>query len=144
MLTQAEAATLLEMPKVLLEQSPIEFPVMTEEIQLDAVGESGREKFIFDVNRKGKLKISKCTYQNRFEIVETLLRLDIDGPMHVNPDGEEVPCPHLHIYDERYGTKRAIPAPACFSNTTDLHATLRDFLKYCKVDSIPDIQRRVE
>ena len=64
--------------------------------------------------------------------------------MHVNPDGEEVPCPHLHIYDEQYGTKMAIPAPACFSNTADLPGTLRDFLKYCKVESIPDIQRRVE
>jgi hypothetical protein len=76
--------------------------------------------------------------------VEILLRLDIDGPPHVNPDGVEVPSPHLHVYREGYGDKWAEPAPADFSDTSNLPRTLEDFLKYCKVERIPLVQRGVQ
>ena len=54
-----------------------------------------------------------------------------------------VPCPHLHIYREGYGVKWAYPVPSDFTNTTDLVRTLQDFLRYCKVEDIPPIQRSV-
>jgi hypothetical protein len=71
--------------------------------------------------------------------VEILLRLDVDGPPHTNPDGTEVPTPHLHVYREGYGDKWALPLPAAFTDTGNLVNTLREFLRYCNVDPLPEI-----
>lgn len=98
---------------------------------------------MLDVNRRGKIKLTKCTYQERYAIIEILLRLDIGGPPHENPDGAEVPSPHLHVYREGYGDKWAVPTPPEFGNTGDLAGTLQDFMQYCRIQEIPAIQRGV-
>jgi hypothetical protein len=109
--------------------------------QLEVKSEDGREAFLIDVNRRGKIKLSKCTYQERYQVIEILLRLDIDGPPHENPDGLIVPCPHLHVYKEGYADKWAYSiSPKDFTNTMDLVNTLKDFLQYCRVRDIPTIQ----
>lgn len=143
MLSQNQFNELLAAEKYCVDSSPIEFPShgTAETIELKTVDD--RESFLIDINRKGKIKLSKCTYQERYASVEVLLRLDIDGPPHENPDGELVPCPHLHIYKEGYGVKWAYEIPNAFRNTKDLVVTLRDFLAYCKVKAIPEIQRSV-
>jgi len=82
--------------------------------------------------------------RGREAVVDILLRLDVDGPPHQNPDGEEMPSPHLHVYREGYGDKWAVPVPAEFTDTSDLVCTLRDFMKYCNVQECPSIQRGVE
>ena len=74
-------------------------------------------------------------------MTDILFRLDIDGPPHENPDGTDVPCPHLHVYREGYADKWAFPIiPAQFSDTTDLHRSFIEFLHLCKVHDLPEIQ----
>ncbi len=142
MLTQAEVDRLLSLVKVLVDRGPIDFPQAGTTKQLEVKSKDGREAFIIDVNRKGKIKVSKCTYQERYQNIEILLRLDIDGPPHENPDGTEMPCPHLHIYREGFADKWAHPLPRGeFTDTSDLVKTLKEFLRYCKVQDIPDVQR---
>lgn len=139
MLTQQEADELMAMPKKPVDVTTIEFPLPDQAKQFAALSKDGRKAFLFDVNRKGKLKLSKCTFQERYAVVEILVRLDIDGPPHVNPDGADVPCPHIHLYKEGFADKWAYPLPTgVFSNTSKLEATFVEFLGYCKVDSIPD------
>lgn len=134
MLTQSEIDLLLDMLKKLVDKKPIKFPKFGESRQLDLVSQTGKEKFIVDINRKGKIKISKCTFQNRYMRDIVLLRLDLDGPEHTNPDGVEIPPNHLHIYREGYETRWAYPIPKeVFSNPDDLVTTLIEFLQYCKV-----------
>ncbi len=107
--------------------------------QFEAQSEDGHELFVFDVNRRGKIKLSKCTYQERYAVVEILVRLDLDGPPHQNPDGAEVPCPHLHVYREGFADKWAVPLPAgVFSDVSNLAVTLLEFFRYCNVRNIPD------
>jgi hypothetical protein len=70
------------------------------------------------------------------------MRLDIDGPPHRNPDGEEIPCPHLHIYREGLGDKWAIPAPSDrYTNTSDLFTTCDAFMQHCNITVPPNIQK---
>lgn len=140
MLSQERVDELLRMPKALEEKKEIEFPRHGLFKSLKATSEDGREEFLIDINRKGTIRLTKCTFQNRYAVVEILLRLDIDGPPHENPDGQVIPCPHLHIYREGAADKWAIPLPAEFSDPTNLPKTLRDFLEYCKVKDIPAIQ----
>ena len=141
MLTQAKVDELLGLVKVLVERGPVDFPPAGTSKQIEAKSEDGREAFLIDVNRRGKIKISKCTFQERYQVIDILIRLDIDGPTHENPDGVEVPCPHLHIYKEGFAEKWAYPLqPSDFTDTGDLAKTLKEFLRYCRVRDIPDVQ----
>jgi hypothetical protein len=144
MLAQAKVDELLNLIKVLVDTGDIEFPPAGTAKQIELKSEDGREAFIVDVNRRGKIKISKCTYQERYQMIEILLRLDVDGPPHENPDGTVVPCPHLHTYREGFADKWASPvSPNDFTNLSDLARTLKEFLKYCKVRDVPEIQRNI-
>lgn len=143
MLTQQKADELLKLEKHCVSASPIDFPMPGNMIELDVKSADNRESFKIDVNRKGRIRLTKCTYQERYAFVEVLLRLDIDGPPHENPNGDVVLCPHLHIYKEGFGDRWAYPITNAFTNTSDLVRTLREFLVYCKVHNIPDIQRTI-
>jgi hypothetical protein len=139
-LKQAEVDALLGLIKTLLAAGPLAFPEPGKYITLDAVSVAGHEKFLIDVNRKGVLKITKCTYQTRYMQTHILLRLDLDGPDHPNPDGTIVPCPHIHIYREGYGTSWAFSLPEHItSDSKDLVRVLIDFLRYNNIFSIPPI-----
>jgi len=140
MLTQAEIDFLLNALKELVQRGNFGFPTPGSSKQLDLVTHDGKEKFIVDINRRGRIKITKCTYQKRYRKDEILLRLDIDGPPHTNPDGQTVPPNHLHICREGFGDSWAYPLPnGVFSDTTDLINTLIEFLEYCRVTNISDI-----
>ncbi len=138
---QEKADALLAMIKELVEKTNVQFPSAGAAKVLAAKSEDGREAFIMDINRKGMIKLTKCTFQERYELIEILLRLDIDGPPHTNPDGQVIPCPHLHIYREGFGDKWAVALPAGFSNPADLEKTFKEFLEYCNFKNIPVIQR---
>ena len=98
-----------------------------------------RELFSLDVNRS-TLKLTKATFQNRARQDVVLLRLDVAGAPHTNPDGSEVACPHLHIYREGYGDKWAIPSPPELLNLDDsLYLVLHKFMDYCNVTETPSI-----
>ncbi|MAT16276.1 MAG: hypothetical protein CMJ46_13515 [Planctomyces sp.] len=143
MLKQEEVEKLLSMPKKLTAVTSIQFPILDEYIELDANSVDESERFIFDVSRKGRFKLLKCTYQERYLKTEALLRLDVDGPPHTNPDGQRIECPHLHIYREDFGDRWAIPAPPNLVIANDLVRTLKNFLSYAKVVEIPRIQRGI-
>lgn len=137
MLTQAEVDSLLNMLKKLKNEGSFEFPCfgVCKQLELDGIG--NKEKFIIDINRKGRIKISKCTFTERYRKDEILLRLDIDGPPHTNPDGVEIFSNHLHIYKEGFEDRYAIPIPnTIFTDSTDLVKTLIEFLQYCKVINV--------
>ena len=109
--------------------------------------------FIVDVNRKGRKK-SKFTLQlrNKANKETPLLRLDLIGPDHPNPEGdfpfsgEVIPCPHLHIAHPEYGDSIAYPLSSKYANMylseaqfDDLVFILKSFLKRCNVGNIDDI-----
>src|ERR1700674_2577931 len=96
-LTQAEADGLIEMEKPRVDDEEWSFPSPGERFAIPLVSADKRENFMLDVTR-AQIKLTKATYQNRARQAIVLIRLDLDGPPHRNPDDVEVPCPHLHIY----------------------------------------------
>jgi hypothetical protein len=106
----------------------------------------------------GRIRLTKCTYQERYQTIIILIRLDLDGPPHTNPEvvnvplphltpynGQTIDCPHLHLYVEGFMDKWAIPAPNDeFLDTTNLYTTLQDFLRYCNVVVPPKIYWRAK
>ncbi len=96
---------------------------------------------MLDVTR-AQIRLTKATYQNRARAAIILLRLDLDGPPHRNPDGEEIPCPHLHVYREGCGDKWATPAPlGRYTDVLDLLSTFDAFMRQCNITDPPKIQK---
>lgn len=155
MLNQTEADSLIKMPKKRVDNEIYYLPMQNEAIRIPIISIDEKEKFLIDINRKGKLKLTKCTYQERYQETIILVRLDIDGSLHDNPEVENIPnpvfeeyngktikCPHLHMYIEGFMDKWAIPAPVdVFPNINDIFNTLQNFFKYCNIIEKPNIQK---
>jgi hypothetical protein len=141
LLSQVEADDLLSMPKVAADKKERDYPPEGGALTVPLISQDGREEFLLDV-RRGRINVAKVTYQNRARHVVVLARLDVAGPPHTNPDGEELPCPHLHVYREGYGDSCAVPVSEDeFRDTADAWGTLQDFMRYCNVVQFPAIRR---
>lgn len=140
-LTQAEADALLAMDKYKVGDTAHDYPAIGGYLSVELVSQDKRERFLLDIQR-GRIDLSKVTYHNRAHRTIILARLDIAGPPHRNPDGQEVGCPHLHLYREGFADKWATPIDASvFRNTGDLWQTLEQFMDFCHVVDRPNIQR---
>ena len=140
-LTQAEADALIAMEKHRVNEDRSDFPMGGQSLTLPLQSPDKREQFLLDLNR-GRIDLLKVKMQNRARQVVVLVRLDLGGAPHRNPDDEEIPAPHLHVYREGYGAKWAIPVPADrFTATADIWATLEDVMQYCNITQPPHIER---
>jgi hypothetical protein len=135
-LTQAEAEYLLALNKRAV-SADVFWPIPGENLSVDLVSLDESEKFLLDVYR-GRIKLSKLRLQHRARTTIILVRLEIDGAPHRNPDDVELPCPHIHLYREGYGDKWAYPVPTeHFSDLADRHQTLQDFMRFCNIVQPP-------
>lgn len=140
-LTQAEANALIAMEKHRANEERSDFLMGGQSVVIPLQSRDRREQFLLDLSR-GRIDLLKVKLQNRARQVVVLVRLDLGGAPHRNPDDEEIATPHLHVYREGFGDKWAIPVPADrFRNPADTWATLEDFLKFCNVTQPPHIER---
>lgn len=140
-LTQAEADALIAMEKHRVNEDRSDFPMGGQSLILPLQSTDRREQFLLDVSR-GRIDLLKVKMQNRGRQVVVLVRLDLGGAPHRNPDGEEMLPPHLHVYREGYGDKWATPIPSDrFRSTGDLWVTLEDFMRFCNIIEPPHIER---
>ena len=140
-LTQAEADALIAMEKHRVNEDRSDFPMGGQSLALPLQSPDKREHFLLDLSR-GRIDLLKVKMQNRARQVVVLVRLDLGGAPHRNPDDEEISAPHLHVYCEGYGDKWAIPVPADrFTTTSDLWTTLEEFMRFCNITQPPRIER---
>lgn len=140
-LTQAEADALIGMQKHRVNEDRSDFPMAGQSLVLPLQSVDRREQFMLDLSR-GRIDLLKVKMQNRGRQVVVLVRLDLGGAPHRNPDGEEISVPHLHVYREGFGDKWAVPIPADrFTATNDVWRTLDEFLRFCNVTQPPHIER---
>lgn len=141
-LTQAEADALIAMEKHRTDEELVDYPAATESVHLPLVSPDGREHFLLDLRRSGRIDLLKGTYQNRARQVVVLARLDFGGRPHRNPDDSEVASPHLHVYREGYAIKWANPLPlALFTDPEDRWQMLLDFMRFCNITKPPRVQK---
>jgi hypothetical protein len=118
-----------------------DFPMRGESLTVPLQSPDKREHFLLDLSR-GRIDLQKVKMQNRGRQVVVLVRLDLGGAPHRNPDDSDVPAPHLHVYREGYGDKWAVAVPAQhFSDPSDLWLTFEEFLRFCNVTQPPHIER---
>jgi hypothetical protein len=140
-LTQSEADALIAMEKYCINEEQWDYPSLGGSISVPLQSQDKREEFFLDISR-GKIDLKKTKYQNRARHVVVLVRVDLGGSPHRNPDDTEVATPHLHLYREGYGDKWATPLPGdSFSNVADLWQVLQDFMRFCNIIEPPYIRR---
>lgn len=139
-LTQQEADALLALEKYYFEANVLKFPDLGGTLRLVLHSLDKREEFNLDITR-GKISLEKNTFQTRARKAIVLVRLDILGPPHRNPNGEEVECPHIHLYQEGFGDKWAYPLPNEFNGIENIYELLDKFMDYCHIVGKPTIER---
>ena len=138
-LTQAEADSLLALGKKYVSPEPVYWPGSGSKISVDIVSIDEREAFLLDVSR-ASIKLERLVLQNRARVTAVLVRLDLHGPDHRNPDDTELPCPHIHLYREGYADKWAFPVPAeHFSDLANRQQTVSDFMQFCTIVQPPEL-----
>jgi len=142
MLTQSEADGLITMRKEFSGNPRINLgPGVNESHEL--IGETARELFLLDI-WQGTIRLSKVRLQNRARTVFVLVRVDIDGAPHTNPDGARIGGSHIHLYREGFEDKWAFALdPGEFRNTTDMVQVFRDFCRRCNIVGAPPVQGRL-
>jgi hypothetical protein len=126
-LTQEEANVLIAMEKHRANEDHSDFPMRGQSLTRPLQSTDKREQFLLDLSR-GRIDLVKVKMQNRGRQVVVLVRLDLGGAPHRNPDDEEIGVPHLHLYREGFGDKWAVPLPReAFRNPADVWITFEDF-----------------
>jgi len=146
-LTNEEAEKIIITLKLLVEDH-IFFPKLGEKQDLSIIHQYNEEsqKFIYQmqINRKtSKRNPLKCTFIIISKIHGVnLLRLDVGGPPHRNPDGEIINDNHLHIYREEYDGD-TIPYAVKFDLASeDLIENCLRFLQKFSVVEMPRIEEQ--
>ena len=142
-LTQAEADALIAMEKHCVTDDRTDFPMGGESVVLPLQSADRREQFLLDLSR-GRINLKKVKMQTRGRQIIVLVRLDLGGAPHRNPDGEEIPVPHLHVYREGYGDKWAMPVPTDqFRAVADVWMTFEDFMRFCNITRPPNVKQEL-
>lgn len=137
---QEEADNLINASKEYHGPQKVEYPAPGESLNMQCESHGGSERYHLDVYR-GRIELTKASHNLRVRIAIPLLRLDIGGRPHKNPDGERIDCPHLHVYREGYGDAWAYELPdEVFNDVHDLPQTLKDFMDYCNIQNQPSIE----
>ena len=122
-----------------------------------------RDKFTFDFSRSSI--VLRYKLQLRAERMYPLVRLDLGGRFHDNPN-QEIECaeddpfgnvhancigkhfeigePHIHYYREGFEDSWAYPVPSSFRDLNDIYQTYLDFMELCNVVKRPNIRRSLD
>jgi hypothetical protein len=138
-ISQSEADALIAAEKHCTESREFEYPMFGGKLIIPLTSPVNSEEYYLDVTRS-QFNLAKSTYQNRVRRMIVLVRLDLGGPPHRNPNGEELPCPHIHVYREGFGDKWAFRLPDTFSDPSDLVRSLHEFMAYCNITIRPQFK----
>jgi hypothetical protein len=139
LLTQQEADDLLSFEKHYRGKETFIFPSFGGDLHIPLHSSDNREEFILDISR-GSISLEKNKFQTRARTTIILIRVDIGGAPHRNPDGTEIQCPHIHFYKAGFDDKWAEPLSNYFVNIDVPIKMLHEFMDYCKIITKPYIQ----
>ena len=99
-MTNSEFQRLLELQKDFVKTN-VKLPENNESETFELKSDNSPERFYLDIDRRGKIEFSKFKIQNRYlPTKQPLVRIDIDSPPHINPDGTKTSRNHIHIFRE--------------------------------------------
>lgn len=142
-MTHEEAQGFIQVLKLIIQKGVFALPQAGERNTLDLRSVfSDKDRFFVIYNRYSRIRKDKYTLLLRYGKDQCLLRIDVGGPPHTNPDGTIVKYPHIHIQQKDNGKwdAWAFELPAIFGHVEDRLQTFMDFLEYCNVNNISSIE----
>lgn len=145
MLDNKDIEQITSLIKIIKEREFI-FPDPGGRGMMNAKSKTTQHEFVFNITR-GRHNPKQCSYLIRTVENDLLFRIDLEGPAHPNPNNEDVPCPHMHIYlhngtsspeNWAFPLHEKIPV-----NADDLVEVLQKFLEYNNVEETPTIVTRL-
>ncbi|MCE2471182.1 MAG: hypothetical protein J4G18_04645 [Anaerolineae bacterium] len=131
------------MEKRRLSEEPIRFPLPRRRASAKLKSVDGKEEFDLDMYL-GDIDFPRFSMQLRARQTVILVRLELDGPVHENPDQTKISTPHLHLYREGAGDSWAYPISSDeFTDLSDKWILWKDFMRFCNISIPPRIQREV-
>ena len=138
-LTQAEADALIQTDKHADDTKAVSYPAPGGKLCVQLHSTDHRERFHLDITR-GRIALTKVSHNLRVRTSVQLVRLDIGGAPHTNPDGSKVGRDHIHLYREGFGDAWAFNIdPGVFTDVDDLQQALRDFISFCRIQTFPPV-----
>ena len=129
-MTDLEFKRLMQLQKIFVKSSII-LPNNGENSIYDLKSKETQDKFYLDVDRRGRIELSRFKLQTRYAVTKLpLVRIDIDSPPHLNPDGTKTSRNHIHIYrevDNDTGIYRGLSLEQirkCVENNRDAQAVI--------------------
>jgi hypothetical protein len=112
-------------------------PAASQRVQFSIIGEDNKTEFTVDVDRKSRIEM-KSKVQERYCNNILLVRVEINGPPHTNPDGSNIGRDHIHTYREGYGLSWAYNLagfdPRLFKDKENFTSVFSDFCLYCNIE----------
>lgn len=99
-MTQEEFVSLMKLEKVFSDDTA-ELPPSGKSAVFDLESTSTNDRFFLDIDRRGRIELLRYKIQNRYARTKLpLVRIDINGSTHTNPDGHRISRNHIHVYKE--------------------------------------------
>ena len=134
-LTQNEYDRLMQLRKTF--DSCIKLPMDDEKVSYTLHALDSSETFLLNIERKRIFEIRRSKLNTSFS-KEPILRVEVDGRPHINPDGERIGRNHIHIYKQGYGLSWAYPletfSDELFKDATNFNILFSDFCKYSNIE----------
>ena len=139
-LTQADADSLIQLPKTPLSRKGEMYPGGGESLRMEFSSPDRRETFQVTITRS-QIDLAKVNHHLTGKQIVGLVRLDLGvTAKHRNPDDEWIRGPHLHLYREGDELKWAVPLPSeGFDPGDDLLTHLQKFFAFCQISPTPNV-----
>ena len=143
-MTNSEFHNLIKLKKIFT-KSPIILPNNGENDTYDLESIKTKDKFYLDIDRRGRIELSRFKLQTRYATTKLpLIRIDIDSPPHMNPDGTKTTRNHIHIYRETEHDTGNLPWAYSLEsfesiqfnkNNINFMEVFSSFCEYCNIDT---------
>lgn len=132
MLTTNEFNRLMKLPKE-LKLNTISLPIINTKARFEIKSKTTKDEFWLDIDRSNRYEIKSKTQERTNEV---LVRLEINSPPHMNPDGTVTSRDHIHIYKEGFGLAWAYDLDSFIPNINKEYysALFYSFCEYCIID----------
>lgn len=85
---------------------------------------------------RGRINEVKISLTKLVQKTIVLVRVDVNGPYHSNPDGESIGPNHYHLYDETFKDRFAYELDEkYFKNIDNIGDIFNSFCRFCNIDT---------
>lgn len=119
--------------------NPVKFAAIGSKRKFEVKGRMQSCTFTYDMNRTGSYE-HKVSLQLRYNRTNTtIIRLDINGPEHTNPDGTMTERDHVHVIREEngvfyeWGYNLLEFNQILIKDTSDLYEIFHEFCRYNRI-----------